>query len=259
MSTADSFAELARFYDPIMRHVDYDRWYLVADAITGLLPRPFRHLDAACGTGVLLHKLLRDGWNTCGVDLSVSMVRAGKPASGKWPVAVGDLRALPYAGSFDYVTCLFDSVNFLLSHDELAAGIRSLADCLRPEGVLYFDVVTERMVLDHFADQEWTERNGKFSTRWKCDYDRTTRTVETRIQVNSGESYTLYERVYELDEIDDAVRRAGLELIGAFDAESWRSPRRKTVRVDYVVTKGDPKRFGSAFRNIEKHVQSLLR
>jgi SAM-dependent methyltransferase len=259
VSTTDSFAELARFYDPIMRHVDYDRWYLVADALTGLLPRPFTHLDVACGTGVLLRKLLKDRWCSFGVDLSVSMLRAGKTQGSKWPVAAGDLRALPFARSVDYVTCLFDSVNFLLTREDFAAGIRALAECLKPEGIVYFDIVTERMVLDHFAGQQWTERNGKFSTRWQCQYDRTSRTVETRIQVNSGETYTIRERIYDLDEIEDAANRAGIQLLGALDAETWRPPRRKTVRVDYVGVMGDFKRFRPAFRTIEKHVQSLLK
>lgn len=259
MSTADSFSELARFYDPIMRHVDYDRWYFIADALTGLLPRSFRHLDVACGTGVLLRRLLTDKWNTYGVDLSLSMLRTGKPSPGKWPVAVGDLRTLPFAESFDYVTCLFDSVNFLLTPGDLVGGIGAMGACLKAEGLVYFDVVTERMVLDHFAGQEWTERNGKFSTRWRCEYDRATRTVETRIQVNSGPNHTLHERVYELDEIEDAVRRAGIQLFGAYDAENWRSPRRRTVRVDYVGVKGDPKLRASAFREIERHVRTLFR
>src|SRR5690606_17293139 len=52
----DSFEDLARYYDRLMVHVDYDRWYAVAGAIAGLLPRPFLHVDLACGTGTLLRK-----------------------------------------------------------------------------------------------------------------------------------------------------------------------------------------------------------
>ena len=259
MKTADTFVDLARYYDPIMRHVDYDRWYLIADAITGLLPRPFTHLDVACGTGILLRKLLKDKWNSFGVDLSVSMLRAGKKERGNWPVTAGDLRALPFYESFRYVTCLFDSVNFLLTDADLEAGIWSMAECLSPGGIVYFDIVTERMVLEHFAGQRWTEKNGKFSTRWECDYDRPSQTVETRIQVNRGEVYTLYERVYELEQVESALRTAGVDVLGAFDAETWRKPRRKTVRIDIVGVRGDPKPLRQGMRSIERHVQALLK
>jgi predicted TPR repeat methyltransferase len=73
----DSFEDLARYYDRLMVHVDYDRWYAVAGAIAGLLPRPFLHVDLACGTGTLLRKLRKVGWNSFGLDLSVAMLRAG--------------------------------------------------------------------------------------------------------------------------------------------------------------------------------------
>lgn len=259
MKTPDTFAELARYYDPIMRDVDYDRWYLIAGAIAELLPRPFRHLDVACGTGVLLRKVFEDRWNSFGVDLSVSMLRAGKQRRRRWPVSAGDIRALPYHKSFDYVTCLFDSVNFLLTFADFKTGIQSMADCLVPGGILYFDIVTERMVLDHFAGQRWTERNGKFSTRWECDYDPPSRTVETRIQVNRGMVYTLHERIYELELVEDAVRGAGVEILGAFDAESWCKPRRKTVRIDIIGVRGDPKPLRQGMRSVERHVQALLK
>jgi len=254
----DSFVELARYYDPIMHNVDYDRWYLITGVLGELLDRPFKHLDVACGTGVLLKRLRADHWQSFGVDLSVAMLRAGKTGRGPWSVAAGDLRALPFYDTFDYVTCLFDSVNFLLENPDMEAGIRSMADALVPGGLLYFDIVTERMVLEHFADQKWTETNGKFKTVWACDYDRKARIAETRIRVNKGSTHTLYERIYELDEVERALSKAGIELLGAFDAENWNSPRRKTVRIDLIGVKGKAKDCKKRFQDIRKRIKQLL-
>ncbi|MCC6695902.1 MAG: class I SAM-dependent methyltransferase [Candidatus Hydrogenedentes bacterium] len=259
MSASDSFVDLARYYDPIMSHVDYDRWYLIGGAIGELLPRPFTHLDAACGTGVLLKKFQSDRWRSIGIDLSASMLRAGRQSGRAFPAAAADLRALPFNGCMNYITCLFDSVNFLLRNADMERGIKSLTAALAPNGILYFDIVTERMVLEHFAGQSWTERNGKFVTSWECEYDRKTLTAETRIRVNNGPAYTLYERVYEPEEVEDAVMRAGLSLLGMFDAETWRAPRRKTVRMDFVAVKGDPKPFSARFKGVRDHVRALLR
>lgn len=259
MAPHDSFVELARYYDPLMGNVDYDRWYLVTGLLAELLERPFKHLDVACGTGVLLKKLRADRWRSFGVDLSVPMLRAGRTGTGPWPVTAGDLRALPFRESFDYITCLFDSVNFLLQNPDMEAGIRSMSDALVPDGLLYFDIVTERMVLDHFAGQTWTEKNGKFSTTWDCEYNRKTRVAETRIKINKGTVYTLYERIYELEEITLALGKAGIEVLSALDAENWRAPRRKSVRIDIIGVKGTVKPLKGRFKDTQKQVQRLLR
>ena len=51
MSAPDAFGELARYYDPLMTHVNYDRWFFTVSALADLVEEPIRHLDAACGTG----------------------------------------------------------------------------------------------------------------------------------------------------------------------------------------------------------------
>ena len=258
MNANDSFVELARFYDPIMSHVDYDRWYLIAGVIGQLVQRPFFHLDAACGTGVLLKKLEINRWQSFGIDLSPSMLRTGRESGRVFPAAAADLRALPFRRCMNYITCLFDSVNFLLQNEDMETGLRSLSEALAPDGILYFDVVTERMVLEHFAGQSWTERNGRLVTTWECEYDRKSLTAETRIRVNNGPAYTLYERVYEQEEVETAAAKAGLRLLGVFDAENWRVPRRKTVRIDFVAVKGDPRLLSARFKTVQAQVRRLL-
>jgi len=259
MPLNDTFEGLARFYDPLMQHVNYDRWHLVAGAVAEMLPRRFTHLDAACGTGVLLQKLRNDTWSSFGLDLSVAMLRAGRRTNGPARAVCADLRAIPMHGSLDYVTCLFDSVNFLLTEQDLHAGIAQLAGALRPQGILYFDVVTERMVLDHFAGQEWTERNNGVTSTWSCEYDRKMQTAATSIRVNTGEAHTLRERMYPLELVYDAVERAGCQILGAYDAQTWRRPGRKTVRVDIVAVRGDANVYKRRFRDVQGFVQKRLK
>jgi len=260
MRARDGFSDLARYYDAIMRHVDYDRWYLVTRTLADLLPQPFVHVDAACGTCVLVKMLRGDGWPSLGLDLSFPMIRQGRKGLGPPPpAAAADLRALPLHGSANYVTCLFDSVNFLLDEAELRRAISEMAESLTDDGILYFDVVTERMVLEHFADQCWEEKNDTFTSTWECDYDRKAATAETRIRVNNGPEMTIYERIYKQEVVEDAVRSAGLRLLGVFDAESWRPPGKRTVRIDFVAAKGKCHGFDKVFRKVQKKIRSFFR
>lgn len=259
MRQDDPLAGLARHYDVLMSHVNYGRWFTVAVELSALLPDRFRHLDAACGTCALLRKLLRLGWNTMGLDLSVAMLREGVKRKPAPPVVAGDLRALPMVAAFDYVTCLFDSINFLTQPAELEVAFRELAKAIKPNGVLYFDVVTERMILDHFAGRRWTERTGRLSTTWESAYCRQSGIVETRIAVQNEPEHIIRERVYPPAQIEAAVESAGLSLLGVFDAETWEPRRRKTARIDYVAMKGSPRLLKKRLEDRVNRIRALMR
>lgn len=256
MIREDAFRELAPYYDKIMDHVDYDRWFTITTTLASLLSPPFVHLDAACGTGVLLKRLRAKGWTSIGADLSLSMLRAGRRRGGAFPGAAGDLRALPFAGGIDFTTCLFDSVNFLLSYEEVQQAFREVRNALSGRGLFYFDVVTERMVTEHFEGQEWTENNGRFSSAWRSCYSRKNRIAETTVRVNTGPQGVVRERIYSRDEIESALTDAGFVILGVHDAHTWKPPHKKTVRLDFVASAdASPalrKRYDSVYSEVRK-------
>ena len=257
----DSFRDIARYYDTLMDHVNYDRWKIVAGQIASLLPSPVRHLDAACGTGVLLRKLQDWGWNSMGLDLSFAMLKSMDMRDRRVPVMAADLRAFPLREeAFNFVTCLFDSINFLLTLEDVTRALSEIARVLQPGGLVYFDAVTERMVLEHFADQEWSESNGSFSSSWSTCYDRKKRISEMNIRINRGQASTLYERMYTPGELENAIRDAGLSLLGMLDAETWGPVRpRKTVRVDFVAVNGDAQMYRESFQKSVRYIRSLMK
>ncbi len=252
----DAFRDLAHYYDPIMEHVHYDRWFMITTALAELLPDSFRHLDAGCGTGVLVNMLRRAGWASFGMDLSHAMVRTARRQRGALPVAVGDLREFPFH-SLEYITCLFDSINFLLEEAEVRRAIQCFANALRPGGLLYFDIVTERMVTEFFEDQEWTEDNGRFRTTWYSVYDRKTSVAETTIRVNTGAEAFIRERIYPTPFFIKAVRDSGLTLLAAVDAGSWKCPTRRTTRIDFVAVKDPGHTLTRRFPGLRTQIQQL--
>ncbi len=239
MPHPDLFQGLAAHYDALMTHVNYDRWFYATGVLAGLLPRGFIHVDAGCGTGVLLERARRAGWRSFGVDISPSMLSALRRSRGALPCAVGDLRALPVRG-VHLITCLFDSMNFLLEHEEVERALVQCAAALCDGGLLYFDVVTERMMLDHFANQTWTETEGNLRTTWANRYDPNTRICETWVRVSTGAESSTRERAYDLEFLAEALRGAGLTLLGAFDADTWKPPTRRSCRIDFIAAKNPP-------------------
>lgn len=256
MNPFETFSDLARYYDAIMSDVDYDRWLVVTTAVAELFPaKQFAHLDVGCGTSVLMKRLLQYGWNTRGVDISLAMLHSGR-RSGVLPATVAaDMRALPFVGGFDYATCLFDTLNFLLSVEDLRSAIREIASALTDGGIFYFDLITERMVTEHFENRKWSEKNSGFSTTWEGVYDRNTSIARTAVTVNRQLPTVIEERIHAVDEVKQALEEAGFTLLGLYDAENWRAPSRKTLRLDGVAAKGD----AAVLRKKMRGVESFLR
>ncbi len=261
MSRVDNFEDLARYYDNIMDDINYDRWLLLTTLLVDLLPSStFRHLDVGCGTGTLVKRLMAQGWNTQGIDLSFAMLRAARSSGIAPTVAQADMCALPMKSQhFDFLTCVFDSLNFLLEVDHLNRAIAEMGRVLKPNGLLYFDIVTERMVSEHFADQRWSEDNGRFVTTWEGSYDRKKKVAETAIQVDTGTPSIIREKICSMDDIKVALKAAGLSLVGTYDAENWNAPGKKTVRIDIIVLKGDPRTEKKPLKIIENYLQAALK
>jgi len=254
MNSDDAFLELAPYYDRIMDHVNYDRWYMITMAVAGMLSPSFTHLDAACGTGTLIKRLRAKGWKSLGTDVSYAMIRAGRKAGAGFPAAAADLRALPMCG-VDYVTCLFDSVNFLLTIEDVTRSFMEIRRALSPQGIFYFDIVTERMVTEHFEDQDWSENNGRFSTKWRSRYSRKTNIAETTVKVENGPEGTVRERIYTQAEIEQAIDSAGLYLLGVFDAHTWKPPHKRTVRIDFVAARDNSRALRKRFESVYAEVR----
>jgi dTDP-3-amino-3,6-dideoxy-alpha-D-glucopyranose N,N-dimethyltransferase/dTDP-3-amino-3,4,6-trideoxy-alpha-D-glucopyranose N,N-dimethyltransferase/N-methyltransferase len=96
-------------------------------------------LDVACGTGVHLAHLQR-WYDVAGVDLDRAMLaEARRRLSPDVPLVEADMRYFALSRRFDAVICLFSSVGYMSSVDELRAAVTAMAGHLAPGGVLVID------------------------------------------------------------------------------------------------------------------------
>jgi SAM-dependent methyltransferase len=146
-ATADpatlAYEAFAPFYDAYTHSYDHHRWLGNLEAIALELGLPGRRLlDVACGTGKSFMPMLERGYEVVACDISPAMVERARTRSGLEPVdvLVADMRGLPRLGTFDLATCLDDSLNYLLSEEELGRALAGVARNLRPGGLFIFDL-----------------------------------------------------------------------------------------------------------------------
>jgi SAM-dependent methyltransferase len=95
-------------------------------------------LDVACGTGGHLRHL-QEGFEVTGVDLDPEMLEQARMLLPDVRLFERDMRNLDLGQTFDAVVCLFSSVGYLESTDDLDVAVTSMAHHLNDGGILIVD------------------------------------------------------------------------------------------------------------------------
>lgn len=226
----------------------------LARRILAALPAPpERVLDLACGAGAAALIFAASGALTVGVDRSEAMLAIARACTGDLPVTwlAADVRRLPVGealalASFDLITCLYDSLNYLTGDGELALAIGQAARLLRPGGRLIFDLNTEHefALWGEGLDQVVHDADGLLVYH-RLSYDAAARLAQGRVvwfaredgRWRRGEERHV-ERAWSDAEVLDALAGAGLRL-AARRAPSWEPAPPDAPRIVYEAVR-DP-------------------
>ena len=257
---ADADAAPGAIYEAFAPH--YDRQGLqgwgrdfAAFTLDTLLPRygcpPRRALALACGTGAVALALAGAGIPTIGLDRARAMLglAQAKARAAALPCAFvrADLRAFGFARPFELITCAYDSLNYLLTPDDLRAAFAQTRDALAPGGSFVCDLMTARAYVP--APPEGVDL-GAVHYGWETLWDRARHRATTILSVTTrhgDRSETLIERhhqcPYERAEVEAALDFAGLRPLAAFAVGPLASPTldppdAATARIIYVATRG---------------------
>lgn len=157
-----AYEDLAPFYDAFTAGYDYERWLSGLEALAlehGLGGR--RLLDVACGTGKSFMPMLARGYDVVACDLSPAMVELARLKAPEAEVHVADMRELGELGEFDLITCLDDSLNYVLAREDAEAALGAMAANLAPGGLLAFDVNTLGTYRRLFGRDAVSEADGR--------------------------------------------------------------------------------------------------
>ncbi|MBU0493882.1 MAG: methyltransferase domain-containing protein [Chloroflexi bacterium] len=203
-------------------------------------------LDLACGTGTVAVALAQQGLHVYGVDGSPAMIEQArcKVTETGYDVALScqDMRAFTLPEPVDVVTCLYDSLNYLLSPADLVRAFECVRAALRPGGILLADINTPAALLHIWGADTYFGENPRVSIVMQNTYDEATTqsTVIVTGFVRRGELYERFQeehqqRGYVPQEVATALKMAGLRLEASYDCFSFTAPGADAQRVMYVA------------------------
>jgi ubiquinone/menaquinone biosynthesis C-methylase UbiE len=135
-------------YDAVagMYHMLWNDWYLPAamPALERLLfskvPTGENVLDLCCGSGHVTRELVARGYRVTGVDSSAGLIALARVDLPGVDFRVQDVRELSLDQSFQAALSTFDSLNHILTLDELGDVFARVYRSLRPGGLFVFDM-----------------------------------------------------------------------------------------------------------------------
>ena len=241
MSGCEGYTAIAGIYDKLNADIDYSSW---ADFVEScfdkyLAARPELVLDLACGTGSMTLELASRGYDMIGVDGSEDMLSvAYERSEGKGILYLcQDMRSFELYGTVGAALSCLDSINYLLSEDDLKKTFSLVHNYLDPDGLFLFDVNTPYKFENVYGNNHYifedTDSDGLTAyCGWQNEYDRESKLCNFYLSVftkNEDGSYSRNddeqtERCYSKNELRASLEKCGFEVLGFFGGFDFSEP-----------------------------------
>jgi SAM-dependent methyltransferase len=135
------FSHTAQYYDTIyLAMKDYGAEVEKLTAFIRQYSRSTgnRLLDVACGTGLHL-SYLKQHFKVEGLDLDEQLVTIARQRNPEVSLHQADMTDFDLGRPFDIVTCLFSSIGYVKTLDNLSRAVQCMAHHLAPGGVLLIE------------------------------------------------------------------------------------------------------------------------
>jgi SAM-dependent methyltransferase len=134
------FAKTARYYDKIYSFKDYKA---EAERLMAIFKEHQRSggtrlLDVACGTGRHL-EYLKDRYDVEGLDIAPELLAIARQRHPGTRFHHADMTAFDLGKTFDIVTCLFSSIGYVKTPENLARAVTCMASHLKPGGLVVIE------------------------------------------------------------------------------------------------------------------------
>lgn len=230
--------EFAKIYDELMAEADYNSWYKFLNGIIKQYAvKSPDILELGCGTGEFLLRLKKDRYKVMGIDISTEMLTIAREKVLDEGLEIQlmeqDMKEFILPFAFDFIFSFFDTINYLLSNEELENTFERVSAHLDGGSYFLFDVVGRDFMDETFMDGFLVEDRENLTRIWQHDYieDENIDTVHTVFFIKEKDGrYKRIEDYYEKmifkeTEIKRAGKKAGLKFIKVFKKEDLAGKR----------------------------------
>jgi SAM-dependent methyltransferase len=241
------YSGFASVYDLFMDNVPYEEW---ADYVQKLLKKNKIEnglvLELGCGTGSMTRRLADRGYDMIGIDYSEEMLAiARENSSDDYNILYlcQDMRDFELYGTVAAVVSVCDSMNYILSEDELRKVFRLVNNYLDPSGLFIFDLDTEYAYREVLGDNTIAENREEGSFIWENTYYEDEMVNEVNLTLFLPEEEDLYRRyeethyrkAYSIEGITRLIEEAGMELVAVYDMLTEKKPKKDSERVYFIA------------------------
>lgn len=250
MST--SYHSFAYVYDKFMDNIPYKEWSSYITMLFKQYNIPDGNLvELGCGTASLALLLEEAGYTVTGIDNSEDMLNiATEKVKGHPTITflLQDMCELQLPDTYDGFYCVCDSLNYLLSPEDIAYTFQGVRNHLKEDGIFIFDLKTihfyknvlgDQVFCDHQEDCSYTWENSFFEEDNVNQYDLTLFVKQPQLDLYEKFNEVHHQRGYELQEIIDLLNAAGLEYVTAYDAFTTQPPTTTSERIYIIARNGD--------------------
>ena len=242
MIGCEGYDAISAVYDLLNKDLDYDAWAeFVEQCFARFLPtRPELVLDLACGTGRMTRALAARGYDMIGVDGSEDMLSEAYAATDPARHVLylrQDMRSFELYGTVGATVCCLDSINYLLTTEDLTACLRTVHNYLDPDGLFLFDVNSPYKFAHIYGDNAYVLENefpadpelglpaSAVYCGWQNTFDPQSKVCDFYLTVFRELENGTYERTeehqrercYSEKDLKNALQMCGFELLGIYD------------------------------------------
>ena len=255
------YTGFASVYDMFMDNIPYEEW---ADYVQKLLKKYKIEeglvLELGCGTGSMTRQLAGKGFDMIGIDNSEEMLQIAREKGDEFKDKIlylcQDMREFELFGTVAAVISVCDSINYILTEEDLLQVFKLVNNYLEPQGVFIFDLDTIYAYEEVIGDSTIAENREEGSFIWENTYYEDERMNEINLtlfipeqgsseenshcknspMLFSKQQETHYRRAYPLETIKRLMEEAGMEWVAVYDTLTEKKPKKDSERV-YIIAR----------------------
>ncbi len=242
MTSKEPYTFIAEAYDYMLRHVDYQQWYLfISGIMLDYINNPRTVLELGCGTGKFGAKFSAEDFEIYGIDKSLNMLRVSKTrAFRNFRIICSDIVNFHLNKKFDFIFSVHDTMNYQIHDDEVRQVLRNVKDVMHDESIFMFDITTEHNIDRFFDNKTSFYKTRGYKIEWGNRYDREKRHVVSSFTIDRKGVKTEEEhvqKIYTIDEMITFLAMEGFEVLHICSDYSYDPPSDETVMVNFITRK----------------------